>query len=152
MKKTSKVFTVAAALVLSMSVSNFALAKPSFNVAVVDTKQVIQNSPQVAAFNIEQRNKLNDLNVYIAKAKADVAKQTDAAKRKSLEDTYNQELNTKKTEMDKEASKKLAEIYNDLNNIIKKEAKTSGYDLILTKENVLYGGTDITSDIIKALK
>lgn len=152
MRKTSKALTIMAALVLSLSVSNFASAKSGFSVAIVDTKQVIQNSPQVAAFNIEQRNKLNDLNVFIAKAKADVAKQTDAAKRKSLEDTYNQELNTKKEQMDKEASKKLTEIYNDLNNIIKKEAKKSGYDLILTKENVLYGGTDITSDIIKALK
>lgn len=152
MKKTSKVLAVAAALVLGLSVNNFACAKTGFSVAIVDTKQVIQSSPKVAAFNTEQRNKLNDLNVYVAKAKADIAKQTDTAKRKALEDSYNQELNAKKAEMDKEASKELTVLYNEINNIIKTKAKKSGYDLILSKENVLYGGTDITSDIIKALK
>lgn len=152
MRKTSKFLAVAAALVLGLSVNNFACAKSGFSVAIVDTKQVIQNSPQVKAFNIEQNNKLNDLNVFIAKAKADVAKQADAAKRKSLEDSYNQELNAKKAQMDKEAQKKLSDIYNELNNAIKTQAKKAGYDLILSKENVLYGGTDITADIIRTLK
>lgn len=152
MKKNYKAITIAAALLLCLSTNNFAFAKQGFNVAVVDTKQVIQNSPQIKAFNIEQNNKLNDLNVFIAKAKADIAKQTDATKRKALEESYNQELASKKVQLDKDASKKLSDIYNDLNIIVKNEAKKAGYDLILVKEGVLYGGTDITADIIKTLK
>lgn len=152
MAKINKIFAVTTAIFLCMSLNNFAQAKQGFNVAIVDTKQVIQNSPQIKAFNAEQNNKLNDLNVFIAKAKADIAMQTDAAKRKALEEGYNKELLSRKAQIEKDATKRLSEIYGELNNTIKTKAKKAGYELILAKDGVLYGGTDITADIIKTLK
>lgn len=152
MKKTYKTLTVITALLFSLSMHNLAFAKSDFNVAIVDVKQVIQNSPQLQAFRVEQNNKMNDLNIFVAKAKADVAKQTDPEKSKALEQKYNDELASKKAELDKEAAKKLSDIYSVINNAVSVEAKKAGYDLIIAKDSTLYGGVDITNDIIKALK
>lgn len=151
--KTLKVLTVAAvALALGLLTTNFASAKDSakFSVAVIDTQRIIENSPQISALKTEQKNKMTDLVTFIEKAKADVAKQTDATKKKSLEESYNRELNLRKADIDKEYVKKLTEFDKNVKDIIK--SKAANYDLVLVKSSVLNGGTDITNEIIKELK
>lgn len=151
--KTFKFLTIiAVALVFGLSTNNFAFAKDSakFSVAVVDTQKIVENSPQISALKTEQRNKLNDLAAFVEKAKADVAKQTDATKKKSLEESYNKELNSRKSDIDKEYVKKLTEFDKSVTSIIK--SKSVDYDLVLVKSSVLNGGKDITAAIIKELK
>jgi len=69
---------------LGLSVTNFASAKGSatFNVAVVDTQRVVENSPMINALKTEQKNKLTDLGAFVEQARASVAKETDAIKKK----------------------------------------------------------------------
>lgn len=151
--KLSKILTLSiVALGLGLSINNFASAKGSagFSVAVVDTQKIVENSPQISALKIEQKNKIEDLASFIEKAKADVAKQTDAVKKKTLEDSYNKELNSRKAAIEKETATKLVEFDKSVKNII--NAKSAGYDLVLMKNTVLKGGTDITNEIIKELK
>lgn len=151
--KISKVLTITALTVaLGLSATNFASAKDSvtFNVAVIDIQKIVENSPQISALKTEQKNKLTDLAAFVEKAKADVAKQTDSAKKKALEANYNKELNTRKQAIDNDAAKKLAEFDKSVKDII--SAKSADYDLVLTKNVVLKGGVDITSEIIKSLK
>lgn len=151
--KTFKILTITAVvLALSLSMNNFASAKSAadFSVAVIDTQKVVDNSPQICALKTAQKNKLNELASFVEKAKADVAKQTDAAKKKVLEDSYNKELNLRKTDIEKDYVKKLTEFDKSVKDIIK--SKASNYDLVLVKSSVLEGGTDITNEIIKELK
>ena len=138
--------------VLGLSANNFASAKGSagFSVAVVDVQKIVENSPQISALKTEQKNKITGLANFVEKAKADVAKQTDATKKKELEENYNKELNTKKAAIDKDAATKLVEFDKSVRAIIK--VKSADYDLVLTKGTVLEGGTDITNEIIKELK
>ena len=157
MKKTSitasKILSIAAlAIVLGLSTVNIASAKDNagYSVAVVDVQKVVESSPQINALKTEHKNKIDDLTAFVESAKADLAKQTDAAKRKTLEDGYNKELNAKKTVLDNEFVKKLSEIDKQITASIK--AKSSSFDLVLAKSSVLNGGTDITNDIIKSLK
>ena len=118
--------------------------------AVVDVQKIVENSPQISALKTEQKNKITGLANFVEKAKADVAKQTDATKKKELEENYNKELNTKKAAIDKDAATKLVEFDKSVRAIIK--VKSADYDLVLTKGTVLEGGTDITNEIIKELK
>lgn len=151
MKKISKLLAIGAfALILSMN--NFASAKDAapLKIAVIDGQQVVANSPQINALKVEQRNKLTDLTKFVENAKETLAKETDSAKAKTLEESYNKELTSKKEAIDKDYYKKVADIDKSINAIIKE--KSADYDLVLSKSVVLKGGTDITSEIIKSLK
>lgn len=153
MKNLFKTLTVGiTTLTLCLTINNFASAKSDtgLNVAVIDVQQVVENSPRLTALKVEQKNKFTDLTKFIENAKNDLAKQTDDTKKKKLEENYVKELNLKKTEIEKNYTKKMAEIDKDINKIIKE--KSVDYDLILTKNATLKGGTDITSEIIKSLK
>ena len=151
--KTSKILTLTLlVLALGVSANNFASAKNSakFSVAVVDTQKVVENSPQISALKTEQKNKMTDLAAFVEKAKADVAKQTDETKKKALEDGYNKELNSRKADIDKDFVKKITAFDKNVKEVIK--IKSVNYDLVLTKNIVLEGGTDITNEVIKGLK
>ncbi len=153
MRNTSKFLTVGLiTLALSLSTNSFALAKNpgEFCVAVVDTQQIIANSPKISALKTEQRNKLTDLAGYIQTAKADIEKETDATKKKALEESYTKEINSRRVAIERDFTCKMAEIDKNINEAIK--AKSEAYDLVLAKGIVLKGGTYITNDVIQSLK
>lgn len=155
--KSFKNLTVLA-VVISLGVCSSAMAldlqknTTGANVAVVDVAKIVENSPQINAIKIDRKNKLDDLEKFVLNARKDVAAQkTDNAK-KDLEDKYNKELNVRKNAIDQEYAKKLIDIDKDITSLIKIKAKKLGYDLTLTKNAVIDGGTDITPEIIKELK
>ena len=57
-----------------------------------------------------------------------------------------------KTENDKVYVKKLADIDKSISTTIQAQAKKTGYDLVLAKGVVLYGGTNITTEVQKLVK
>ena len=54
--------------------------------------------------------------------------------------------------MDQEYAEKLKALDSSISQQITNKAKADGYDLVLSKSTVLYGGKDITADIIKVVK
>lgn len=124
----------------------------SFNVAIVDIQKVVESSPKINALNIDRKNKFNELAAFVEKAKADVAKQTDATAKKALEDKYNKELNDRKNALDSDYAKKMSVIDLEITALIKSKAKQMNFDLVMAKNNVIDGGVDITAEIIKGLK
>ena len=86
------------------------------------------------------------------KARKDVATITDANKKKAAEEKYNKELIAKKEAMDKNYAEQLKAIDESISQQINTKAKADGYDLVLSKGIVLYGGKDITPEIIKIVK
>lgn len=143
-----------AAFAIGMGVNNFAMSDvPSnFRVAVVDVPQVVAASGQVQALKKEQQVKAEELIKYIEKARKDVAATTDEKKKKALEDKYNKELITKRNNIEKDYTTKLQNIDKSISNTITEKAKASNYNIVLTKGVVLYGGDDITAELIKAVK
>ena len=65
---------------------------------------------------------------------------------------FEKEVTDIKKSNDKKYAKKLAEIDKSISKTIQEESQKAGYDLVLSKGIVLYGGTDITSEITKAVK
>lgn len=155
MNKNVKFLAVtAAAFVIGFSACNFAMSDvpASYKVAVVDVTQVVASSAQVKALKKEQQTKMEEVIKYIDKARKDVAAVSDEKQKKSLEDKYNKELLSKREKLEKEYSTKLAAIDKSISTTIETQAKAGNYDIVLAKGVVLYGGTDITKDIIKAVK
>ncbi len=122
------------------------------NVAYVDVQKVVTSSAQVQALKKEQQLKAKDLMSFVEKARKEVAAVKDPAKKKALEDKYNKELNTRKAKIDKDYAAKLNSVETSITNVIGQQAKLKGYDIVISKGIVLYGGVDITDDIIKLVK
>jgi len=153
--KTSRILAVTTVIV-TLSMNNLVFSKAyskdlaKANIAIVDVQKVLESSPEINALNVDRKNKVNELVSFVEKARADVAKETNATKKKELEDNYTKELNQRKETLDKEYIKKISDVDKDITALI--NSKTSNYDLVLKKSSVIEGGTDITSEIIKGLK
>jgi len=155
MNKNLKLLGVtAAAFVIGFSANNFAMSDvpANYKIAVVDVPQVVASSAQVKALKKEQQTKTEEVIKYIDKARKDVASVTDEKKKKTLEDKYNKELLTKRDSLEKEYATKLSAIDKSISSSIETQAKAKNYNIVLAKGVVLYGGDDITADIIKIVK
>ncbi len=132
--------------------SNFALSDVPSKIAVVDVQQVVNSSSQVQALKKDQEAKMKEVVAFIEKARKDVAATTDVKKKQALEEKYNKELTTKKAALDKNYADKLTAIDSAISKQIEAQAKVGGYDIVLAKGVVLYGGSDITEAVKKAVK
>lgn len=155
MKSRIKFLTVAlVAFGIGFAVNNYAMSDvpANFKVAVVDVQKVVSSSAQVKALKDEQKKKGQELAKFIETAKETINKETDAKKKKALEDKYNKEFQAKRTAIAKNYETKLLAIDKSISTTIDNNAKANGYNLVLAKGVVLSGGTDITDEIAKVVK
>jgi len=136
----------------SMLLTTSAVKAADVSIAVVDVPAVVNASAKVQALKKDQQTKAQEIVKFIEKARKDVASISDAKKKKTAEEKYNKELMTKKEKMDAEYAAKLKELDESISDQIIQKAKENGYNVVLSKGVVLYGGTDITNDIIKVIK
>ena len=107
-------------------------------VGYVDDMMVLQ---QYSKFE-QARKQLNDLSNA---AKAAFDKETDEKKKNEI--VQNLQL-----EMREEEAKIMTPILKEVNETIAKVAKKKGVTIVVNKALVYYGGTDLTQDVINALK
>ena len=151
MKKSLGLLTATVAVLGCLSFGLEATAA-DISVAIVDVPQVVAASSQVQKLKKEQQAKADEIVKFIEKARKDVAGITDANKKKAAEEKYSKELQAKKTKMDADYAEKLKAIDTSISKKIEEQAVLQGYDVVLSKGIVLYGGKDITNEIIKAVK
>lgn len=151
MNKTLGLLAVSLLAAGCLSFNSAVMAK-DFTVAVVDVPQVVTSSAQVQALKKEQQAKAEELVKFIENARKDVASITDSSKKKAAEEKYSKELQTKKERIELEYASKLKAIDASISKQIETQAKAQGYDVVLSKGVVLYGGKDITSEIVKVVK
>lgn len=141
---------LSAIILASLAISNAAIAEQK--IAVVDVHAVVSKSAQVQALKKEQKTKTQDLNKWLKTARADVEKQKTPEDKEKLLKKYNAEFEKKKAEMAKNYQTKLQAIDKSITETIAATAKAKGYDMVITKGVVVYGGEDITADVQKAVK
>ncbi len=153
MNNKSKFLVVGlAAFAIGFGINNYAISDVPAKIAVVDVQKVVNSSPQVQALKKEQQAKAQEVVTFIEKARKDVAAAPDATKKQALEDKYNKELKERKTKIEKDYTSKLSAIDSKISSIIAAQAKAGNFDVVLAKGAVLYGGTDITDAVSKAIK
>lgn len=122
------------------------------NVAVVDVQAVVAKSAQVQALKKEQQTKMQDLEKWLNTAKADVEKQKTQEGKEKLLKKYNSEFDKKKADIAKNYQTKLQAIDKNISATIAEQAKLKGYDMVISKGVVIFGGDDITADVQKVVK
>jgi outer membrane protein len=153
MKQGLKYFSLTlCAFILGMTVNNYAISNVPSKVAVIDVVKVANTSSKLQQLKKDRENKLAELATFVKNANATIAKETDKKKKAELEAKYKKELNNKKEAINKDFSTKANALDKTISNIISQKAKANNFELVLTKGVVLYGGTDITDEIIKSLK
>ena len=146
MKKT----ILSAVILAGLTLSNAAMAQGK--IAVVDVQAVVSKSAQVQALKKEQQTKMQDLEKWLTTARADVEKQKTQEGKEKLLKKYNTEFEKKKADIAKNYQTKLQAIDKSITETIANQAKLKGYDMVITKGVVVYGGDDITADIQKVVK
>lgn len=145
MKKT--LLTSAIILVLTSMTPAFA-----DKIAVVDVPAVVAQSQQVQALKKEQTKKIQDLEKWLSTVRADVEKQKTEEGKDKLLKKYNAEFAKKKEAIAKDYQARLQAVDKSISETIAQQAKAKGYDIVISKGMVLYGGDDITADINKVVK
>ena len=144
----------AAAFCIGLTAGNYAVSDVpcTCKTAVVDVQKVVASSNQVKALTKEQAAKREELAKFIKTASEALKKETDASKKKALEEKYNKEFKAKQESIAKNYETKLLAIDKSITSLINTKAKAKGYNLVLAKSVVLSGGTDITDEIAKEVK
>lgn len=144
-------FIVMLVLMIFLMSENLANAEPT-KIVVVDIQKVVSNSKQVKVLKDEQYKKAAELEKWLDVARKDIEKQSTDENKQKLIKKYDTELARKKDLNTKDYTKKLNDIDANVSKIIVDYAKSKSYDLVLVKSNVLFGGIDITQEIIKLVK
>lgn len=148
MKKILSILAVSSVMLSSVA---FAAPEPQ-KIAVVDIQKVVSASAQVKALKASQEAKNKELAAFIKKAQEDVNKQTDVNKKKSLAESYEKQLKTKREANIKDYTTKLKAADANITAQIGKKATELGYTMVIPKSTVIWGGDDITETVLKGIK
>ena len=121
-------------------------------IAVIDIQKVVASSSQVKALTASQEANSKALADFIKKAQTDINNQKDEKAKQELTKKYEKQLSAKRESFAKDYSDRLKAVDKKVNEQIAQKAKEMGYTLVLPKITVIYGGDDITDEIIKAVK
>ncbi len=121
-------------------------------VAFVDVQKVVASSGQVQQLKKDQEAKAKEFKAFIDKAKKDVAAVTDTKKKQALAEKYDKQYISKREALEKDYASKLKVIEKSISEVISEQAKLKGYDMVVSKDVVLYGTTDITEEVINVVK
>lgn len=146
MKKTILAITI----VLGLASINTAFAESK--IAVVDVQAVVSKSAQVQALKKEQQTKIQDLEKWLKTAQTDVEKQKTQEGKEKLLKKYNTEFAKKKEAIAKDYQTRLQAVDKSITETISATARAKGYNMVISKGVVVFGGDDITADVAKVVK
>lgn len=141
---------IGSANVATAAVTN---SNTTFKYAVVDVPRVVENSQQVANLKKQRQEQERLFSKSLQDAQKKLQAETNATKKKALENSLTKSLNAQKDKMNQEYAQKLQAIDKNISAVIAQQARANGYKLVVAKSVVLYSeGTDITNDVMKAVK
>lgn len=147
-----KKFLLVLSILTSMVTASAFAVPEAQKIAVVDIQKIVAASSQVKALKASQEAKNKELTAFIKKAQEDVNKQTDAAKKKSLAQSYEKQLVSKREANLKDYTAKLKAADANITAQIGKKATELGYTMVIPKSSVVFGGDDITDTVLKVIK
>ncbi len=149
-----KFFIIAAVIVVAVSLSSSAQNSTilASNIGFIDEGIVLKNYPDAQKMQEKQKNLTLELQKFATDAKYKIASAKNEKERKNLETKLTKELQSKKKSFDAEYQKIFNSVQKNVFDSIKTTAESKGLIIVLRRNSVIYGGTNITQDVIKHLK
>ena len=138
------------AIILGLTSVNMVFAESK--IAVVDVQAIVAKSAQVQALKKEQQTKIQALEKWLKTAQSDVEKQKTQEGKEKLLKKYNTEFAKKKEAIAKDYQARLQAVDKSITDTISNTAKAKGYNMVISKGVVVFGGDDITADVAKVVK
>ena len=149
-KISQLVLTVA--LVASLTTPSKAV---DIKVATINSNKIIQSYPKAQKLMQDLAKAEADLNKKIVEKKAALEKAKNENKTQTelqmMAEQMRLEIEPEAKKLEADSNKRSEEIETSIKQAIDAVAKENKYDLILTEEAVLYGGTDVTDLVLKKL-
>ncbi len=139
-------------LVLTALILGTGVVMAEQKIAVVDVSAVVAKSAQVQALKKEQQTKMQDLEKWLKTAQADVEKQKTQEGKDKLLKKYNADFAKKKETIAKDYQARLQAVDKSITETISTTARAKGYNMVISKGVVVFGGDDITADVQKVVK
>ncbi|HAT56029.1 MAG TPA: DNA-binding protein [Veillonellaceae bacterium] len=148
-KKNVKIISLAVAGVFVVSIAGYALmsmgdvanAAPASNIGVVDQQQVVSSN---TALSSQYQQKMMETADAMQKDFDEQSKNMSEADKEKLFSTMQEQFNQKRQAIEKD-------IQNKVDGAVKDVASKKGLSLVVDKNAVIYGGTDITKDVSTTL-
>ncbi len=137
--------------------ASFAMASKAIDlkVATINSNKIIQSYPKAQKLMQDLAKSETDLNKKILEKKAALEKAKNENKTQTelqmMAEQMRLEIEPEAKKLEADSNKRSDEIEASIKQAIDAVAKENKYDLILTEEAVLYGGTDVSDLVIKKL-
>ncbi|MDO4184556.1 MAG: OmpH family outer membrane protein [Rhodospirillales bacterium] len=148
------IMITAIAFVLGIGAKALTTNSGAAKIAVVDVKQVVNVSKDVAELRKLNQERSKELQEWIKNKTAEIEKKAGNDKKKGAElaAKSNEELVAKQQAMQEEYAAALQKIDDKISAQMADLAKKEGFDVVFAKEVVLEGGIDITDKVIEMVK
>ena len=138
---------------LGFGLNNIAFSNvPASKVAYVDVAKLLTASKTLKDAEDARVKQTRDMLKWYDTASADIQKQSTQAGKEALIKKYEAQLTKKKNTIKDTYAKKVTQVDTQLDTAISTKAKAMGYDLVFRKDSLLFGGTDITAQILPLVK
>ena len=121
-------------------------------IAYVNVPKLLAASKDLKAAQDAQMKQTKDMLKWYDTASADIQKQTTKAGKDAVIKKYEAQLTQKKKTIKDAYAKKVNQVDTQLDTAITTKAKAMGYNLVFRKDALLFGGTDITNEILPLVK
>ena len=141
---------------LLVSVLPLQAAESAYKIAYIDSARILKEYPAAQKLLQDLSKAEAELNKKILLKKQEIQK-AKAAKKTDTEiqmmaEKIRLELEPEAKRIEDESARKSEEIENKVDLVIKDFAAKSKYDIVVVKEAILFGGTDVTDEVLKNLK
>lgn len=143
---------IAFSFVIGYSINNIAVSNPEYRIAIVDTQKIANNSSDIKALKAEQTKQIEKIINTIDKARFEISEEKNLIKAAQLEEKYQKEIQNQKIALKTAYDSKLTAIDNKIKTAVVEKARSMNYNIVLSKDNVLFGGDDITEDVLKIIE
>lgn len=138
---------------LGLGLNNIALSSAAApKIGYIDVAKLLAASNTLKQAEQAKINQTKEMLKWYDTASADIQKQKTQQGKETLIKKYEEQLTGKKKVIKDAYAKKVASVDSQLDQAITSKAKAMGYDLVLRKDSVLFGGTDITAQILPLVK
>lgn len=154
-KRSCKVLLVLILGILEAKALENKTPASSINIGVIDSQRILHELPEAQKMVQDLSKAEAELNKKILASRAELQKAQEAKKSeaelKMMAEKFKLEIDPQAKKLEEDSAKRSDILEAKINASIRDLAKKNNYNIVLAKEVVLYGGSDLTNEVLKAL-